>query len=363
MNYRRATLLAEKNLVGTGTEVIEVVTKQPISRIGLKWRVLKVESVMVGYPHLDIVRIELVDGSDVLYSTDGGQSQAICIYDRKAPTMNHGQHSVANSEYSSYGIDFGRYLYDTQLALDPAQFRNLQLKVTYDANNCDASAASGNLEIFAEVFDEKVINPIGFLMTKEHHKRVPPAAGYWYVDLPLDFPYRKLFIQGYRISKEPWDNVINARLDEENEKRIPFDVQLFDYYMQNKGVWHNVEETCVGACIAGARHFFVTPTDFYTMPFMTPMGGGAQAMWTPNYTPGGDIAVTAAGGTQFGGVVRGWLPNHVFEFPFGDPQDLADWYDVTRIGSLRLRLNAGAGGANGTVSAILQQLRYYGGGR
>ncbi|GAH88242.1 unnamed protein product, partial [marine sediment metagenome] len=83
MNYRRATLLAEKNLVGTGTEVMEIVTRQPISRIHLAWRVGRtVSEGMTSYPHTDIVRIEVVDGSDVLHSLDGGQNQAVCIYDR-----------------------------------------------------------------------------------------------------------------------------------------------------------------------------------------------------------------------------------------------------------------------------------------
>jgi len=359
MNYRRATLLAEKNLVGLATETIEIVTRQPISRITLAWRVTKTQGQMNSYPHSDIVRVELVDGSDVLHSLDGGQNQAVCIYDRLCPSMNHGQHMNQMSEYSTYGIDFGRFRHDPLLALDPSRFMNLQLKVSHDANNCDDGAASGYLEVWADLFDEKVISPIGFLMTKEHHKRIPPTAGsYWYVDLPTDYPIRKLFIQGYQKAKEPWNNVIEARLDEENEKRIPLNWELEDYHRIMKGVWHPVEELVVGTGKNLAdSHFYVTPTDYYSSGGLT--GQGAGQIYMAGWLTGGDMCVQGVGNVQFDGFVHGWLPNHTFEFPFGDPRDLEDWYDVTKLGSLRLRMRSGGGGEVGTVSAILQQLRHY----
>jgi len=363
MNYRRATLLAEKVVTGTATEVMEIVTKQPISRLTLAYRFTKTQQGMNSYPHTDIVRIEVVDGSDVLHSLDGGQNQAVCIYDRLCPTMNHGQHLNANSEYSVYGIDFGRFRHDPELALDPAKFNNLQLKVSHAVGTCDDGAAAGWLEVWADLFDEKVINPIGFLMTKEHHKRIPPvAAGYWYVDLPTDYPIRKMFIQGYQKAKEPWNNVIEVKLDEENEKRIPLNWDLEDYHRIMKGVWHPNEEQIIGTVLnLAASHFYVTPTDFYSCP--APCGQGVGTVYMAGWGSGGDLDLRGVGVQQFNAMVHGWLPNHTFEFPFGEPQDLNDWYDVTRLGSLRLRMRSGAGGEVGTVSAILQQLRYYGGGR
>ncbi|KKK87598.1 hypothetical protein LCGC14_2751610, partial [marine sediment metagenome] len=101
-------------------------------------------------------KIELIDGSDVLHSLDGGQNQALCIFDRKCPTMNHGQYINANSQRSLYGIDFGRFLFDKELALDPSRFRNLQLKVSYDSDISDDGVTSGSLEVWADLFDEKV---------------------------------------------------------------------------------------------------------------------------------------------------------------------------------------------------------------
>ena len=359
MNYRRATLLAEKTLSGVGTEVIEVVTKQPISRITLAWRVVKTQHRMNSYPHSDITRIEVVDGSDVLHSLDGGQNQAVCIYDRQCPSMNHGQHMNSMSEYSTYGIDFGRFRHDPELALMPDRFNNLQLKVSHDANNCDDGVSDGYLEVWADLFDEKVISPVGFLMTKEHHKRIPPTAtGYWYVALPTDFPIRKMFIQGYQKAKEPWNNVIEARLDEENERRIPLDWDLEDYHRVMKGVWHPVEEQCIGYAEVAVTNFYVTPTDYYAPMFMTCWIGADRAFWFDGAQPGGELGITADTRGPFMGVVHGFLPNHCFEFPFGDPRDINDWYDVTKLGSLRLRLKSGSG-TSGDVGVVLQQMRRY----
>jgi hypothetical protein len=38
---------------------------------------------------------------------------------------------------------------------------------------------------------------------------------------------------------------------------------------------------------------------------------------------------------------------------------MADWYDPTPLGSLRMRVTAGSAGTNGTVATVLQQLKKY----
>ena len=111
MNYRTATVLAEKSLEGAGTEVIPVLLKDIISRLFFTWRTSPSKHGMDSYPHRDITKIELVDGSDVLFGMDGGQCQALCIYDRKVPTMNFCQHMEGLSQLAGFSIDFGRFLF------------------------------------------------------------------------------------------------------------------------------------------------------------------------------------------------------------------------------------------------------------
>ena len=359
MNYRQTKILDAKTLSGAGTETIPLNVQDVISRITLQWIVTKTQIAMNSYPHRDITKIELIDGSDVLHSLDGGQNQALCIFDRKCPTMNHGQYINANSQRSLYGIDFGRFLFDKELALDPSRFRNLQLKVSYDSDISDDGVTSGSLEVWADLFDEKVVSPVGFLMSKEIFSRTPPASGYYSTDLPTDYPLRKLLIQGYRSAYEPWYQVSEARLSEDNDKRVPFDVELELYYQLRKAIDTPVEEAVVlEAGDPTGYAYYLQATDYWASLILIGQGATNQAGIGANGR--GGYTLLKGGSTQQQGVQRGWLPNHCFQFPFGDEKDLNDWYDVTRLGSLKLRLKAGTGAsATGTVAAMLQQLRRY----
>jgi len=359
MNYRDATILAAGSLDSAGTKVIDINVRDIISRITLDWKVTKADIGMNSYAHKDITKIELVDGSDVLYSMDGGQCQALCIYDRRCPTMNHCQFLQGASQRSLYGIDFGRFLFDPELALDPTRFRNLQLKVTYDEDVSDETVTENELAVYAKVFDEKVVSPAGFLMSKEHYAYTIGSTGYVYVDLPTDYPIRKMLIQGYVKGAEPWYQIAEARLDEDNDKRIPFDWDLETYARIMKGVWAPVEEVVIGLVMTGGSHFYVTPTDYYASLANMLIGTGVTGICNMNgWGTGGDLYLIANANSQFCAIVHGYLPNHCFEFPFGDQKDIADWYDVTRLGSLRLRLKGGTGAA-GDGAVVLQQLRRY----
>lgn len=357
MNYRTATILAEKALAGAGTENIAILLKDVVSRIRITWRTAPSQHGMDSYVHRDITKIELVDGSDVLFSMDGGQAQALNIYNRKCPTMNYGQHMSGDSQLSEYGIDFGRFLYDRELALDPTRFANLQLRISYDVDVSDTGVTTGYLAVFAEVFDERRVTPVGFLMAKEHINRTPPASGYFDTELPTDYPIRTMLIQGYLSAYEPWYVVSEARLDENGLAKIPFDWDLETYYRMSRGSMTPVEELFIGLIGVATKTYFVTPTDYWMTPLIG-IRGGYGDLSVGATSRGGSVAITcAAGGGGVVGIVRGYLPNHCFEIPFGEQQDLDDWYDVPRDSSRRLRLKAGTAAATGTAAVVLQQLR------
>ena len=357
MNYRKATIQAASSLQVSGTQIIPLNIQDIISRMTIIWKVTKVGDGMDAHPAQDISKIELVDGSDVLFSMKGSQAQALNIYDRRCPSMCYGNHNVGSSERSAYALDFGRHLWDKELALDPAKFRNLVLKVTYSEIIADTGASASTMEVLADCFDEKAISPIGFLMSKEHHSRTPPGSGYYYVDLPLDHPIRKMLLQGYYKQNEAWKNISSMRLDEDNEKRIPLDWGLEDYYQHMQGFWTPVSEKFVGSGVGVGHTFYVTPTDYWAEGSFVPEGSVIPAGSINTNFKGGYVVVRSAALTYYFGRVTGYLPNHCFEFPFGDGKDIDDWYDTSRLGSLRLRLEGAS--ANGTAGVVLQQLRRY----
>lgn len=157
MNYRTATIQSPTDLGPSGTQTIDINVKDVISRLIITFSRTKSKHSMDAEPWRDITKIELVDGSDVLHSMNGGENQALCMYDRRAPCMNHGQHLSACSEYDVFGIDFGRYLYDPSLAFDPKRFANPQLKISWNEAISDTGVTANALAVYAECFDEKEI--------------------------------------------------------------------------------------------------------------------------------------------------------------------------------------------------------------
>lgn len=360
MKYRTTHLLAEKTLTGSGTETLSINLNQPISRISIGYRENMGDNNMEAQLGADLTSIELVDGSDVLFSLNGLEAQALGIYNRRVSTMNHGQYIPANSMYGLFPIDFGRWLWDPELAFDPTKFDNPQLKVTYDVDvACDATTTS-YLEVWADVFDEKIIAPGGFLMTKEvMNYTCGSANSYEYVDIPTDYPIRQLLLRGYRSAYEPWYQIIEARLNEDNDRRVVFDWDLEDYHRIMKGTWNPVIEQCIGY-IHGASGYnkFVTPTDYYVVAAGIP-NASTNVFYASTYFRGGFLDIEADDSTMFIGMVYGWLPNHCWQFPFGNQQDINDWYDVTDKKSIELRLKSGTSGTSGTGQVIAEQYRAY----
>jgi hypothetical protein len=264
----------------------------------------------------------------------------------------------ANAQISYYGIDFGRFLFDPVLAFDPKKFKNPQLKISYNEAVSDETATANELEVWAECFDERAVTPMGFLSAREIVSEVPPASGYKYFDLPTDHVIRKMLIQGYLKAYEPWYVISEARLDEDGEKRIPFDWNMEKYYQVRKLVDAPISEVLSLLAHSQTIAFYLTPTDYWASLLLTPRSGTAVVKQSEPGR-GGYFYPYCTTAAECSAVATGWLPNHCFQFPFGDQQDMADWYDVTRLGSLRLRLKVGTYSASALMAIVLQQLRKY----
>jgi len=360
MKYRTVAIIPTQTLTGAQTLTIPINLKDIISRLTIFWSVTKVKVGMSSYPHRDIQKIELVDGSDVLFSMDGGQAAALNIYNRKAHTYWCGVSINGNPIQSWYSIDFGRWLFDEMLALDPSRFLNLQLKVTVDPAVCEVGCASGDISLYADVFDEQVPTPSGFLMSKEHFSSITPDTNaYTYIDLPTDFPIRHMLIQGYRTAKEPWFQVAEARLDEENLKRIPFDWALERYHLMRRTIEMPIQEQISSQTNqTPGLALYCTPTNYWNI-FNGQSLAAHATLHYPVVSPGGYFLPVISAGTTYVAIVKGWLPNHCFSFPFGYQADISDWYDVTKLGHVGLRLRAGTHAADSEQAVVLQQNRSY----
>jgi len=360
MNYRYATILAETALSTKGTYIIPINIQDPISRIEIGWHPTLGTGAMLAALAVGISKIELVDGSDVLHRLSGRANQALCIYDRRVPTMNHGELIEGADLYATMGIDFGRFLYDPELAFDPKQFRNPQLKITHDSTLLNADTDTHGLEIYAHCFDERPISPVGFLMSKEQKSyTLGAAAAYEYTDLPTDFPIRQMMIRAHLTRVGPKNILDTVKLSEDNDKRIPIDCGLEAYIRRMKGQWLPVQEVFSDYAEAGGgSEKFVTPCDHMTS--VAGWGiGDVNPTYLTAYVMGGYVAWKNASSNMTLGQTLGYLPHHSIQFPFGRQSEIDDWFDVTRVNNLRLRILSKAAGSGGDVGIILQQLRRY----
>jgi hypothetical protein len=362
MNYRLATVLARKTEAADITEVIDLSLADPVSRIQIFHEPTNATSTQpTAHPAKCITKIELVDGSDVLFSLSGQEAQAADFYHTgKAPQSLIKNWNGTNSEMI-YNINFGRFLYDPLFAWDPSRFKNPQLKVSIDINGGGCLPTTGFLTVLADIFDGKKISPEGFLMHKEVKDYVPGASAHEYTDLPTDFPYRKLFIKAQKYGTGPEYLISTVKLSEENDGKIPINATILDLLraMSSRQGAYREWILCPGA--ADSWHFYCTPC-YAPVGNISEFENSCNAFYFAlGFCDGGQGHIPiSASGINLALTVAGWCPHGVIEIPFGLQDDPDDWYDVTQLGSLKLDILAQSGYTTGDSCAIfLQQLRKY----
>lgn len=357
MNYRHAVLLGESDLGPSGTKIIDNFGSDPISRISIVFRPVGGSNAPVAHPAASVSKIELIDGSDVLFSLTGYQTQGINILRAEKPNPQIVHFFTGGTPQTPFNLDFGRYLWDPELAFDAKKFVNPQLKFTWNEVNWDASCSSHGFSVHAHVFDEKAVSPMGFLMKKELKAYTPVSGANEYTDLPTDYPHRALFVQGFCAGGGLRAIVREVKLDEDNDKRIIIDgdVDLLRNYLDP--LWGDAVDVVVGTVAAGSVTFFCTGHNHCSVAGIT--DADAKTIAGKDLS-GGQFWATAEAAGLANFTVRGKNPHGVMGIPFGNQRDIEDWYNVTNVEKLRLRI---VGGPNSSASytnrIVCEQLRTY----
>ncbi len=267
----------------------------------------------------------------------------------------------AGTDVFETAIYFGRWPNDPELAFDPKKFVNPQLRITYNAVTYGVGATDLFMSVFADVFDEYVPSPIGFLQHREFYRYTPAVGAYQYINLPTDLALRKLIVQAKRYTSPPQSGLAAARLDEDNMKRIPFDMLYEDWRAHNRQEYGPAEQGIAILREGGDQPLYHALTDL------------PVALWEEMATPS-ILALIGANGCQLTttdgaaettaaiGRISGLAPYFCLCYPFGDQNNPADWYETRDIGALRLRLlgaSAPLFAPNFSNRVILQQVRRY----
>jgi len=356
---RMSCILAETANLAAGTEVIDILEQDPISRLDIKVKLNGSGTPGANYhPALAITKIELVDGSDVLFSMNGKQARAMAILGTGKLPADEIVYLYNNNCYCIIHIPFGRHLFDDSLALIPTAFKNLQLKITHDRALGGNKADALTLQIFAQTFDEKKITPPNFLMTKKVYDFIGSSGGWEYIDLPTDLIYRQIVIQGEVSGYSPNTVYNKIKLSEDNDKKVPInEIPVADYLKFTLDRFNPITET---QRTGG-------DTDSMDHPCMCNYVNTINMLSDTIGTPTYSAVDTAAGGTfrfRSNAILNQWIeitgyvPHGAMGLVIcGDPQDPTDWYEVAHIGSLQLQIYGGTQSGNTTTAILIQQVR------
>jgi hypothetical protein len=358
MNYRLSKFFAKKTYTSDTTEVIDINIVDPISEIVIEVDTTHTTVELTAHPMAGITKIEIVDGSDVLYSLSGYEAEALDWY-------NNGGKFRANYNWMLYpggcqrfiGLHFGRYLYDNELAFDPTRFTNPQLRITVDVGAGGGASSAVALTCWAALFDQKSTALKGFLMSKEIKSYTVASTVHEYTDLPTDYPYRAIYLRAFVAGTEPNQCVSNFKLSEDQDKRIPYDHNVTDIERVIASMYPDVEEHYYWVMNTNSRYLYVAPSSRVSA-FADRWNDAAAAFDAALYDgDGGRLkAIMNAGTHNVQILVKGATPHCVYEIPCGLRNDIGDWWDVRGIGNLRADIT---GLATSTAYLFLQQLRPY----
>ena len=364
MNYREVELLNQKAIVADHTETIDLDMKDPISQIQIMYEAMNhnLAGGSTAHPAALITDLTVKDGSDVLYNLDGYQCQAMDFYHTGHEPVNHMCYLNDMESKMMYTLHFGRHLWDKQLALDPSNFSNLQLSISIDLDAGGSVPDAGTLRAYASCFDEKKIEPLGFLTNKEHRSYLGGGTTHIKTNLPTDNDYRCLMFRAYRTDKPPENLFDIIKLDEDNGKKIPFELQNETWEHIISSRYPSYTEKIIHGTRPNYNDVYhCTPTYWPGLTSNPWLDGGVATEYYDVYGGDGGNFTVRGHTTPLNActIITGHCPHTTLIYPFGDQQDIEDWYKMADVESLVLDILGKAPGNGYRYWISSQQLRRY----
>ncbi len=356
MPMRINEVLKSESINTAATKTIDIKTSEPISSFVIRAKGTNSSSTPTAHPAKMIKKIEVVDGSDVLFAMSGVQCQALNFQEK--PELNF---SIAEYENdiqcaATYNINFGRWLWDEALALDPKRFNNLQLKITHDKALGGSAPDAGTMAIFAHMFEDANIAPRGFLMSKEHFAYTLTASAWKEIELPTDWPYRFVIPQSYVDEKVYTDQINTLKFTLDWDKRILINEISVSELLKVWPILDKVEEDFAGLGTGSAVDYFVAST--YENYGIGVGRSAHQSAMIVSQPAGNRIEVTNDSSESFACRATGYAPFGSLNIMLQKKMEIEKWFNPRPWQSVRLNIKAGGSGS-GINSVLLQQFRSY----
>lgn len=239
MKTRLATLTSRKAFSATDVIERDIRGSDPISFIDIGVRMTNGATMLenaVVKVHDDVTKIELVDGGDVLISANMEELQALNAFERKnMPRMEITWEDDAVQE-EWVRIPFGFYGFDPNHYLRPADFGNLQLKVSITLTTVASGtwAASGHdVTMIAGIMERGYGDYKGFLSTKNVKAYSAVDGAREDIQLNTDWPYRAILLQAFKTATRPDENLELIRLTADDDKHVALELYATELEAQN----------------------------------------------------------------------------------------------------------------------------------
>jgi len=357
---RRTTLLAATDIGTAGTKVIELALKEAISALYIVWEFTIVTvSVMTNHPLACLSKIEVVDGSEVLFSASGRAAQALAYYGSGIMPRNQYSLTVGGICRSVVPIYFGRALWDSLFALRPDVFDNPQIRITFDEDAANGSVVVNALAVYADIDDSPTGGHAnGYMLSREHKSYAMAASSHEYTQLPTDYPLRAMFLQALSADHDTGTLLANVKVDIENGKVIPLDQPADDLIHTIVSRYGRVSERHVLDAVVTAKTIYPACTEdgeiqiqYDDTDFVTAQSNFA----VPTFT-GEKLALAASVDIQGdSALISGVLPHGVIPVWFGDPSEPDTWLPVSSINNIRADVQSSSDADSGDTATILTQ--------
>lgn len=367
MIHRREAIETSLTLANSGTRTMSLDFVDPISSIDLVFEATNGASGNKENPLVhNVTAIEIVDGGDVITSVRGEVLEGLTAH------LNGYVSGSRRSEVQSDGVEeavtipFGRYLLDTEYALNPNAFRNPQLKITWDIGHVRAVGATSyltgtmTLTAVANIM-EGVGSPVGVMTAKEVYDFTSAASGDERVELPTDYPIRTLGVRAYENGTWIGSTISNLKLSGDGGKVLVFDEATWITLHRQLEYYGRLDAT--RRCLYGSSDYVATFMAQAMYGVVMSDGGTPQIHSVTNWGSSDARIITnthagaAVSAAQSYVQVVGTAYQNCIMVPFGRKDVPETWLDATQFGSLVLFLtNADAGGE---VQVFVQEARPY----
>ena len=367
LRLRETYIRDAEHLPNSGSRSYPINIVDPIPDIYLKFEAENGADSNIRNFLFDVVNeIEVIDGSDVLFSLKPREILALDAYHYKE-SLHWGVDEIGgHHQQCVFKLPFGIGRYDPTIGLDPTRFKNPQIKFSWNLANLRAVGATAFLDdslyvdIIATVAERYPVRPSGWLMHKHIHEWETVAAGVHRVEMPVDYPHRQVFLQKKENYWCPWTVLTKAKYNVNQEKYVPFNWWTDDWSFWLKefyGMWHQGMNFMPLVDTHGTsqyRHLYLDDNrSFAWVP-----KDAATTMW---WCQGTGCKVFFCGGTgatnKLHVKVDGSLPFGTWTYPFGDPEQIEEWLQVSDIKNIFFEVTQAIAGDMARV--FLSQYRTY----